>query len=67
MKKRSFYTKSIFADGEKEADSVVKESLTTQIEGTREVPRSVSLHVKYGASGRSALGRLRICRAERTS
>ena len=51
MNKLILFTRTIFADGEKEADSVVKESLTAQIEGTREVPRSVSLHVKYGASG----------------
>ena len=40
----SLHLKNIFEDGELEHDSTVKESLTVQTEGSREVRRSISLY-----------------------
>ena len=40
----SLHLKNIFEDGELDAAATVKESLTVQIEGGREVQRSVSLY-----------------------
>jgi hypothetical protein len=40
----SLHLKNLFEDGELDTDSVVKESLTVQIEGNREVRRPVTLY-----------------------
>ncbi len=40
----SLHLKNIFEDGELEASATVKESLTVQTEGSREVERSITLY-----------------------
>lgn len=40
----SLHLKNIFEDGELDVDSVVKDSLTVQVEGRREVQRPVKLY-----------------------
>ena len=40
----SLHLKNVFEDGELDPGSVVKESLTVQIEGSREVQRHVTLY-----------------------
>ncbi len=62
----SLHLRNIFADGELDPEATVKESLTVQTEGQRQVRRALMLYnidailaVGYRAGRSSAVGRLR--------